>query len=744
MRFAGVGGVWRVCAVGVLLTLVCGHDVRGATTFSWQPTTGGDLADGANWNQGGAAPGGSTTDTLVISRDQSAPLTLGSDIDVCDQNYNIFAFTGDFDFGTPARTLRAGCIFQRGNDKTTRLLRGTLNVGNFYQEDGSIANGHGNTFILDSPDARMEASSFVGVGTKPRNNTFVVTNGAALVTSSLSVGRDAYTYSAGIVASNNLLHVTGEGTAVTVLDLLSTGIRQDNRIEIDDHAVVTAKNVRLAVSNYDNEGDRHLYDSAKRLRIAGGARLICNPTGGFVNGEPRLTVGWHTGSNMLEVADGGELICYTNRVVVGNYWSSAEGTTAMTDFDPAYRFAGNCLRVTGKDSKVRIFAGGPGNPGVLIAPGDRMHDQCIEVLDGAFWHSSGEFWVSTGCNNGVYVGKGARFEHEVYDVQIGISGNSTNAYFVVDGGVYAPTVSTALGGGGQRGRFDVVGGGLAALTNGSLTVGGTGSQNWMTVSDGGRMMTSNVALTVTSGSGGANVFAVTNGGTAVFDLGGSPSRKHFLCAHKNAQGGTILVDGAGSVLDFTSDTVVAIPQGGGMARGAHVVVSGGGTLKFGTLYLGDQGEGSVDCGMQVSNGVMEVSGYLHIGGSDYSAPHGCWMTVAGADTDIRVGVALSIARDSTLTFDVPTDGFATVPVKTRWLVFGTQCATRPALRVRCSLKNRVNRVTLVEATSDISLPADLNVDLPPGARLLQSGDVGYDAKKLTVKLPVPGLTFVLR
>jgi len=730
-------GMIKMTAVGVFVVgMACA--VRAATTFTWQPTTGGDLADGANWNQSGVAPGGSTSDAIKIEKNQSAPLTLSADINLKDQYNNYFNFSGEFDFGSLSRTLRTGRTFQQSNNKTTKLTRGTLYLGSLYLESGN-SGCYNNTFIVDGSESKLQASVYVG--SKHRNNKVVVTNGATVAGAEISVGRDAILNSNGTVASNNLFRATGTGTTVTMTGTLSTGIRQDNRIEILDHAVVTANAVKLAASNYDNAdatagGARHIYDSGKRLLVTGGAKLVCNPTGVFKDGHPRLTVGWSTGSNTVEIADGGELVCYTNRVVVGNYWSSSEGTTTITSYDPAYRFAGNRLRVTGKDSKVRIYSAAS-TTGVFVGQGSCMDDQRIEVLDGASWYSSGEFWISSGCSNGVYIGKNARFEHAISAVQIGIGAGSSNAFFTVDGGVYAPKVGTAVGVGGYGARFDIVNGGVAAITNKTITVGDTGTCGRFTVGKDGLLLASNATLYVSNNSGASNnVFAVVDGGQAIFTGKADHSISHVIgqyCSSTAASmGGTILVEGAGSLLDMSDDEINAVKNPNN--RNGMMIVRNGGTMKFYSSYWGDQGTTTNNCGIVVSNGTLAVGSSINLGGSDGNVPHGCWMQVAGTNSDLRIK-SMNVNNDSVLAFDVPRTGYVRTPMTVTNLVFGTKCSVRPTLKVTMDPRNMVKYVTLVEAENDITLPSDLTLDLPPKAKVLKAGDANYDAKKLTVKLP---------
>jgi len=98
-----------------------------------------------------------------------------------------------------------------------------------------------------------------------------------------------------------------------------------------------------------------------------------------------------------------------------------------------------------------------------------------------------------------------------------------------------------------------------------------------------------------------------------------------------------------------------------------------------------------------------------------------------------------------IAFDVPRDGYEDVPIRVKSFTFGSQCAIRPTLRVTMSPRNQAGRVVLVEAENDISVPDDLQLDLPEGARLVRAGEAGYNAKQLKVRLPRDsGLIMVVR
>ena len=682
--------------------------------------------DGVNWDQGGTPPGGSNADRLVIRKDQDGPITLSKDLDLSAQGDHRFAFSGELKFDTAVTTLTLQRLFFQGDNKTTTLARGTLNVPTLYFEE-NVSGCHDNTFFVDGVDAKYVGGE-VNVGSKNRNNSFIARNGAAVRISKLSVGRDAILNDDGTVASNNLFRVTGSGTTLTSTDTIATGVRHGNWIEILDGAQAKVPDVKLGVWQNDNAEPEtpHLCDGDRGMRIAGaGTKVVVD---GACDFNRRVTVGWQSGSNTLEIADGAELLCVTNKFIVGNYVSPVEGTAAVVERIPGYRFAGNTVRVTGAGAKVTLDSA-RSQFGFFMAQGG-CDSQRLDVLDGASWESRGEFWIVGGVSNGVHVGENAHFRHSVYAVQIGVGGDSTNAYFKVDGGTYAADAGTCLGQGGSYGTFDVVNGGVFSATNGNLVIGGDGAYNVLTIGAGGRLATSNVALRVSNGPGEGNVFAVKAGGKARFRLDGD---KHLVSANYTSRGGAILVSGEGSELDMSRDTLVAVPVAGG--RGARLVVEDGGLLRVNDVYWGDQGNSENDCAVVVSDGAIEVAGHLSIGGSDDAVAHGCALTVAGARPSIT-GNGVGINRDSTIAFDVPAEGYGDVPIRVKRFSFGTRCTTaRPTLRVTMSPQNRVRLVTLVEAEDDISIPDDLRLDLPAGARLVREGDYGYDPKRIKVRLP---------
>ena len=463
-----------------------GGVASGATTFNWQSQAGGNLADGANWDQGGAIPGSANDDTIRIQSNQSAPITLSQDITLVSGTANYLGFNGEMKFDTAETTLSMKQSYWRASSRVWSFTRGILNLGAFYFENGNDNAISGNTLTISGSEATLKGG--VTMASTSPNNTMIITNGAKAVLTGFCVGRNADNYGKDkdLVSSNNLFRVTGAGTTASVSGVVSTGVRANNRVEVLDGATADFLEVKLGISSYDSSDTTvtHVFDPGGTLLVSGaGTKLTVNPNGTYnKSNAKRLVVGWSTGSNTLEVVNGAELVCLSNYVDVGNslYKSDqktgneykALGTIDITNRVPTYRFPGNVLRVKGAGSKF-VFRG-TASSGVRVAWNNGCtDDNRIEVLDGASWDSDGgDFAVYGASSNGVYVGKGATFTHGGYAIHIGNQTESTDAFFTVDGGACTSTVDFAIGPAGARSRLEVLNGGRLVADGAGFLIGG--------------------------------------------------------------------------------------------------------------------------------------------------------------------------------------------------------------------------------------------------------------------------------
>lgn len=670
-----------------------GASALAATTYTWQKTTGGEMTDGANWSPAGL-PADAANAALTISKGQSAPITLASDLS-CLGGKHYFSFTGDIACASPTTTLTlgGGNLYLNGNGCTTRFTCGTLvNNSWCYFENGAQAT----RFILSGSDVSAVFKGGVVVGSWQQNKSFEVENGAQVTLTNVTVGRDDNG------GSNDTFRVTGRGTVAKLSETLAIYNGGNNVAEISDGAELSVKEIRIG-SWYKRDNTlvlTNVFNTGNKVRVDGGRVTV--------KGGP-VTVGYHTCSNALEVVNGGLFTVVSNVFNLGSTRDIGQTSTGSVPYNfpgLAYRLNGNRVLISGAGSVLKLDCGG--NQGFWLGRGIG-DDARVDVENGGRWESTGEFKLGDGaCTNGlVRVGPGGCLTHGVYGVSIGISSNSSQMGVQFDGGT----------------------GDVRTVT---VTVGQGGKNCFLDVKNDGRLFGRN--LVVGSGAAGSNnVVRVTSGGLAEFS--------GYVSIGTVGTASALWVDG-GTFIATNDATKAAVSNGG---TGSRLVVCGGGTARFKTVYWGDQGSSANNCSVVVSNGTLTASGSLQIGGSDDTVAHGCAMTVAGADTDVCISETLGIQRDSELAFEVPQDGFAATPVKVKSLAFGTRCATRPTLKVRCSEKNQAKYVTLVEATNDIAIPNDLNLDLPTGARLLTSDDPRYDAKKLTVKLPVArGLLVIFR
>ena len=464
--------------------------------YKWVSTTGGDLADGANWSQAGTAPGGGENARLIIETDQSAPLTLSKSLSVTTPSpYSYtkpttFSFNGEMRFDTADTTLTLNSSYWRGNNKTFSFTRGVLDLGSHYFENGnkSVSN---NRWTIDGAEATLKGG--ISVGVVSPNNVVVVTNGATASLSSLGLGRNCGNYDSSgnlvstgdRVASNNVFRVTGAGSTLTVSDSVGMGVRSDNRLEIVDGATaVIGTSIRLGEWQYDAAAPElpHVFDRGSRILVSGkGSKLTMNPSKGYVSNKTRVTIGWNSSSNVLEIADGAEFVSYSNLFFVANYLRTDQGNAnynpvVITNRVPGYRFRGNRLRVTGKGSKMSFF--GTSSADIIIANDNPCaEDNRIEVLDGGTFESVDcALSVFDGLDNGIYVGPGSTLVHNGANMYVGNSRTSTNAFFTVEGGTCTVNNGIVFNNLGWGVHFD-------ALAGAKVTVGDGTSD---TVSLGGK------------------------------------------------------------------------------------------------------------------------------------------------------------------------------------------------------------------------------------------------------------------
>lgn len=464
-----------------------------ADIYTWNSTAGGDMAEASNWKVSSATATTlpSSSDYIQITSTQSSPITLSENMSFSStsgsgNNKNIIAYSGEMAFGDANVTLSVERVYWTTKSRNFSFTKGVFNPKNLYFENGNNNDVSGNTVTINGSDATLMGG--ITMATTCPNNTLIVTNGAKAILTSFDVGRNANDYGSNsdLSSSNNLFRVTGTGTKASVNGDVKTSVRSNNRVEVLDGAEADFLQVFLGYSQYDSSDASvtHVTDPGSTLLVSGsGTKLTLNPEGTWSNGSVKeLTIGYSTGSNTVEVANGAELVCLSNWVdVANNLFKSSQksgeeykalGTIDITNRVAGFRFAGNVLRVKGEGSKFTFR--GKASSGVRVAYNNGCaDDNRIEVLDGAIWDSEGgDFQVYGAISNGVYIGEGALFKHSGYPIYIGQQEESEGAYFTVDGGTCTSSVDFVIGPNGQGSRLNVRNGGIVVAKDATFSIGG--------------------------------------------------------------------------------------------------------------------------------------------------------------------------------------------------------------------------------------------------------------------------------
>ena len=263
----------------------------------------------------------------------------------------------------------------------------------------------------------------------------------------------------------------------------------------------------------------------------------------------------------------------------------------------------------------------------------------------------------TGAGNDLVIGANAGAERNMLvadgagstvttDAAIVVGKGGANSELWIQNGAVVTSVLGRLGveAGADNNLAEVTGAGSSWSTNGSLRVGGDGSSNSLTVSDGG---------------------VINVGGNAFVGYGAS------------SNGNTLTITGAGSQLVVVpaADLIVSRAGGtgnmarvndGGIINAARTLVGAGGTLAgdggtvWGNVLVGTGGTIAPGAGSVSSIGVLSINGDLDLAPSiaPFLGQHGTLaIDVSGASIDqVTVAGLLNIA-DTTLHFDVGFSGW---------------------------------------------------------------------------------------
>jgi T5SS/PEP-CTERM-associated repeat protein len=403
----------------------------------------------------------------------------------------------------------------------------------------------------------------------------VVTNGGVLNSGGGQVGSTG-------IANANYATVTGEGSLWSNSGSLFVGFSGAvNQLSVEDGGGVTASNVTIGYAPVS---------TGNLLSITGGSLTAANGAGNGVLDVRRGTLMVNSGNvvaDALMTSNGSGIVAFNGGSLTAPVVSNA-GQFGMS---------GGTLNVA---EAFNNAASGSFNlsGGTALVP-------LLMNNAGTFNQGGGFFDPATFTNSGTLVISGGTNEATLFlNLPSGIvqqSGGEQNVNYATNFGAW--TIS-----GGVANLTNFVSDGSAALTVfggrlcGTVTVGGTGSFNQLTISNGGVVSggtsyvgwasasSNNMVLVSDAGSLWTNAALLIGGsGNSVMITNGGMVRSGYGTVGVSGSGGnnTVRVVGAGSAWNMPGDLSV-----GDFSGGNQLIVAEGGQVSNAFLYVGESSGGN--------------------------------------------------------------------------------------------------------------------------------------------------------
>jgi T5SS/PEP-CTERM-associated repeat protein/autotransporter-associated beta strand protein len=586
-------------------------------------------------------------------------------------------------------------------------VEGILSVGNL---------GEGKLEITGRGVVEAKDEAYIGNGADSTGTVTVSGSGSALnVTTGIYLGRGgtsdgtleisdhgavtsggATFIGFGQGGSKGTVTVSDSGSVLTVNGVLAVGFYGDGKLEITNGGEVIAKSLVYIAATSNSSGSA----------TVSGAGSILNASGTFSVGDG--------GEGTLEITDGGKVETVT-QVYIGHY-AGSKGTVTVSDTDSALN-VGSSLNVGySGEGTLEITNGGKVKTEVAAYIGYDVDSKGTVTVSGSGSALNVKSTLSIGYNSTVggtleitdggkvtsggptYIGYGTASKGTV---TVSGSGSALNIDFEFTLGGYLSEGKLEITNGGEVTANDWITIGATSGSNVSVTVSGTNSylhagsfinvgnfgEGTLNITSGGKVEAVSYAHigenagskgTVTvSGIGsrldaktyievgvlGEGTMEITNGGvvksTTATYIGYGANASGSI--HSSSAKGTVIVSGAGSILDVGSLLSVGtygngrleISNGGVVktsyntligyetgSTGAVTVSGSGSALNVGyALYVGDGVTGTLDI---TDGGTVTSVNATRIGLISYGLSGRGTVTVSGAGSTLEAGTYISV------------------------------------------------------------------------------------------------------
>ncbi len=637
VTFALAGNTWTTSL------LLAGYGVSN-NSFT---VTGGTLAAGGHFALGAGAAGGSNSMTVsggaAVLKTNGYDLGVGYYIDGGNWTSNNTLTASGGGVVNCARTLFIGTSTTAGNQLTVTgsgsQATATSNIaiagtgGNnklLVQSGGSVTTpnlslgGTGNSATFDG--ATLAVSGVVS--TAGANNAFTATNGATVT------GSNEVQFANGSGVTGDTLTVSGGATVTGGAHLrLGYGGASGNTVTVTGtSSLLKANSFDVGIGNYAGY-TTSTADNTSVTVSAGGelraGRTIFIGAGATTGDQVTVTgatskatavssieVGGTGGSNRLYVQSGATATA-PNVYLRGTSNSILADSTGKVTSTGSLTTVGSSNTLTARDTGSSISAGtlGVGYDSTAVS-------NSLSVENGATVTGTGHLIIGYNGASGTtatVTGGSSLLKADSYDIGIGnYNGQATNtanstSVTVSAGGELRAQRDLFIGAGATSGNQVTVTGtnSKAKAISTSITVGGTGGSNRLTVQSGGLADAPTVNLNGTS-----NSIAVDNGALTGTNL------------YTRGTGNTMAVSNGGAV------TFGQIRVGEGGSAGTFDVT--GGTVTAGHFYVGTSGGTGYNVNVTGPAALVKTNSYdFHIG---YAGTNNI-MTVSGGGQAIGVRLA---------------------------------------------------------------------------------------------------------
>ncbi len=444
---------------------------------------------------------------------------------------------------TVSGTLYGTNILYIGNTGTNNslIVTGGGRVTNNTGYIGNTARANGNSALVTGTGSVWFSRGNLYIGYSGSVNRLTVSSGGRVVDTVGYIGYDAG-------ASNNSVLVTGDGSVWS------------NRVSL--YVGRNGSGCRLAVSNGGQVVNGNGYIGAATSAVNNS--VLVTGARSLWSNRLALFLGQYGSDNNLTVSNGGRVVSGTG--YIGYYTGANSNSALVTGNNSVWSNSGLLVGVFGSGNHLTVSDGGQ----MLVQSNayigwDSGNNTVLVEGEGSVWSNRNSLYVGhSGSANSLILSNGGRVVNTVGYIGYNASSKSNSVLVTGDGSVWSNRVSLYVGRNGSGNSLTVSNGGRVVNGNGYIGAATSAVNNSVLVT-GARSLWSNRLALFLGQYGSDNNLTVSNGGRVVSGTG-------YIGYYTGANSNSALVTGNNSVWSNSSLLV------GVFGSGNHLTISDGGQV----------------------------------------------------------------------------------------------------------------------------------------------------------------------